>query len=410
MSSEIKADKWSPATGTSATLGDSGDTFTIPSGATITNSGTASGFGITEANFRPNAAPLWYNGDMAVSQRATSTTGVTGSGEDGYKACDRMYMYMNNIGTWTFAQEALTSGAAYNAGFSDAFRIDCTTADASPAASDQFWIGMKFEGQDLQLIRKGTSSAQTMTLAFWVKSNKTGTGQVNFRDTDNSRMCSGTYTISSADTWEHKIINIAADTTGVFANDNAESLQVQWWIDAGSNFTSGTAPTAWEADASADRCANNLSLADNTANDFAITGVQLEVGTFSSSTLPPFQHETYAGNVKRCERYYQLFPSTTTSAYIVAGNGFAYGSGNVYLNWPHRTTMRGDPSFDKSGTWKIFYSAAGQNGTPVLAADYSGADNTTVQMTDVTGMTAGVGIVLQQSADGGARMKLDAEL
>ena len=72
--------------------------------------------------------------------------------------------------------------------------------------------------------------------------------------------------------------------------------------------------------------------------------------------------------------------------------------------------MRGDPSFDKSGTWKIFYSAAGQNGTPVLAADYSGADNTTVQMTDVTGMTAGVGIVLQQSADGGARMKLDAEL
>ena len=45
MSSEIKADKWSPASGTSATLGDSGDTFTIPSGATITNSGTATGFG-----------------------------------------------------------------------------------------------------------------------------------------------------------------------------------------------------------------------------------------------------------------------------------------------------------------------------------------------------------------------------
>ena len=31
---------------------------------------------------RPNVAPLWYNGDMAVSQRATSTTGVTGSGTD----------------------------------------------------------------------------------------------------------------------------------------------------------------------------------------------------------------------------------------------------------------------------------------------------------------------------------------
>ena len=48
--SEIKVNKISPraACGT-VTLGDSGDTFTIPSGATITNSGTATGFGATGA-------------------------------------------------------------------------------------------------------------------------------------------------------------------------------------------------------------------------------------------------------------------------------------------------------------------------------------------------------------------------
>ena len=45
MTSELKVDKISPAAGTSFTLGDSGDTFTIPSGATIANSGTATGFG-----------------------------------------------------------------------------------------------------------------------------------------------------------------------------------------------------------------------------------------------------------------------------------------------------------------------------------------------------------------------------
>ena len=49
MSSEIKANKISPATGTAFTLGDSGDTFTIPSGVTLTNSGTATGFGTTSA-------------------------------------------------------------------------------------------------------------------------------------------------------------------------------------------------------------------------------------------------------------------------------------------------------------------------------------------------------------------------
>ena len=46
--SEIKVNKISPRTACgTTTLGDSGDTFTIPAGATITNSGTASGFGRT---------------------------------------------------------------------------------------------------------------------------------------------------------------------------------------------------------------------------------------------------------------------------------------------------------------------------------------------------------------------------
>ena len=51
--SEVKVNKISPRSGTDVTLGDSSDTFTAPSGvtiaiasgATITNSGTATGFG-----------------------------------------------------------------------------------------------------------------------------------------------------------------------------------------------------------------------------------------------------------------------------------------------------------------------------------------------------------------------------
>ena len=45
MSSELKTNKVSPATGTALQICDSGDTITIPSGATLTNSGTATGFG-----------------------------------------------------------------------------------------------------------------------------------------------------------------------------------------------------------------------------------------------------------------------------------------------------------------------------------------------------------------------------
>ena len=46
--SEIKVNKISPKTACgTTTLGDSGDTFTIPAGATISNLGTATGFGGT---------------------------------------------------------------------------------------------------------------------------------------------------------------------------------------------------------------------------------------------------------------------------------------------------------------------------------------------------------------------------
>jgi hypothetical protein len=45
--SEVKTNKLTAATGTAITLGDSGDTFTVPSGATlaVASGGTATGFG-----------------------------------------------------------------------------------------------------------------------------------------------------------------------------------------------------------------------------------------------------------------------------------------------------------------------------------------------------------------------------
>jgi len=45
MASTILVDKIDPQSGTALEIGTSGDTITIPSGVTITNSGTATGFG-----------------------------------------------------------------------------------------------------------------------------------------------------------------------------------------------------------------------------------------------------------------------------------------------------------------------------------------------------------------------------
>ena len=66
--SEIKVNKISPRTNCgTVTLGDSGDTFTIPAGATITNSGTATGFGAT-------GSVNWQTGSIKTST-FTATSG-----------------------------------------------------------------------------------------------------------------------------------------------------------------------------------------------------------------------------------------------------------------------------------------------------------------------------------------------
>ena len=106
-----------------------------------------------EAPFVENNRPfrnLIINGDMQVAQRSTSATGKTASG---VYAVDRMALGMETLGTWTVAQETLTSGNAYNAGFKKAFRIDCTTADASPGSGDNLFFQYKIEGQNMNELK-----------------------------------------------------------------------------------------------------------------------------------------------------------------------------------------------------------------------------------------------------------------
>ena len=330
----------------------------------VANGGTAltSGF-VNGSDPRPTSKPLIINGNMAVAQRGTSVSGLTSSGA--IQTVDRIKNEIGNIGTYTVAQESLSSGEAYNNGFRKAWRIDTTTADASPSAGDSLYVTYSFEGQDLQLFKKGTSNAQKFTLAFWIKSNKTGTGQVNLRDNDNSRLIGGTYTISSADTWEHKVVNFAADTTGAFDNDNAGSMDIEWWLDSGTTYSSGTTPTAWEAFSQADRNASGtLDIADNTANDWAITGIQLEVGEFSSTTLPPFQHESFAENYHRCCRYFFRRGEISRLGYgCVSGHAsnLAYGA-QVY----YPTIMRATPSQSHTDTSGFYFTGGGQNQTLVV--------------------------------------------
>ena len=311
---------------TSSDITDGIITTTKIADANVTNPKLISG---SQQNFRN----IIINGDMSIAQRATSVTGNT---DGGYTTVDRWNTILSTAGTYTISQSTdVPSGQ----GFANSMKFDCTTADASLAAGDNMRLQSKFEGQNLQYLKKGTSNAESLTASFWVKSVKTGTYILELEDKDNSRKISKSYTISSANTWEKKTITFPADTSGAFGNDNARSLDVMFWLAAGSNFTSGTLDTSWGSTTTANRAVGQVNLSDSTSNEWYVTGVQLEAGTTASE----FEFLPVDVNLQRCQRYYHLVASGSgVNINFVSYNTASNTSSRVFLP----TTMRANPTLD----------------------------------------------------------------
>jgi len=323
------------------------DVANMLTGATpVANGGTAltSGF-VNGSDPRPLSKPLIMNGNMAVAQRGTSFADVG----DGVYTLDRFETQKNNDGAVTVTQEALTSGNAYNAGFRTALKCDVTTADGTLATTQRFQIQQIIEAQNLQSLKFGTANAEKLTLAFWVKATKTGTHIVRLFLYDDDRSVSASYTVSSSNTWEHKVLNFPADTTGVIDNDNGAGMQVNWFMGAGASFQSGTLATTWGTNTTANDAVGQVNGLDSTSNNFHLTGVQLEVGEYTSSTLPPFQHESYGDNLVRCQRYYYKIGPMVDGEYF--GDGNIDGSNDAQILVPFAVTMRTNPTaIETSGT------------------------------------------------------------
>ena len=333
--SEIQVGQINSTDGSTAITTSSGNT-TVANNLTVTGGFVPS----TQIGGRRN---LIINGAMQVAQRGTSETGVTSMKYA--NAPDHYQLVINNMGAYTVSQSTDAPD-----GFANSYKIQCTTADASPAASDYFFFWTKHEGQDVQHLKFGTASAQQLTLSFWVKSNMTGTWQVNFRDKDNGRLITGTYTTNSADTWEYKTITVDGDTgSSGFNNDNNESFSLEFPLGAGTDFTSGTAPTAWEGSVNANRAASNtVNIASSTSNYWAITGVQLEVGTVAT----PFEHRSYGEELAACMRYCYVFGTGTTNN-AALGTGFAYQTTWAFASIHFPVEMRSTPSLSNvGGSWE----------------------------------------------------------
>ena len=329
------------------------------------------------------------NGGMNVAQRGTSTASNT---TGGYLTCDRWQGAIGSLGTWTNSQES--DGPA---GFGKSYKWLCTTADASPAASDFALVRQGIEGQNLQQLLKGSASAKSSTVSFWVKSNVTGTYIVYLNDNPNSRIIAASYTISTSATWERKTVTFAGDTTGALTNDASAGIYLSFLLSAGSNYTSAPLQTSWSTGQTG-LGTGQVNVAAAASNYWQVTGVQWEVGPVAT----PFEFEPFETTLRKCQRYYQTYIDPPLRG--VAGSDTRATRMGMVLP----VNMRVAPNFVFSGTLGFYDGSTVANFSSV-ATSYIRVNAVEFGITCTVGLP-NVGRAVVLYSGGGGSMSLSAEL
>ena len=267
------------------------------------------------------------NGGMNVAQYSTSAAVTTSSG---YFTVDRFRTTATSdtAGRLTQSQATITDLP----GFANAIKLDCTTADTSIAAGEILVLATRFEGQNLQSLAKGTSSAKAVTVSFYAK----GTAKkymCELTDQDNTRSIRQQFTVSSS--WQRFSIVFPGDTTGAFDDDNALSSILGFWLHAGSTYSGGSyTANTWASTVTNTRASGIDSFFSSTDNELFITGLQMEIGSVATA----FEHRSFGEELQLCKRYFQVHDDMQ-----LRGNPDG-GFERIEIYCPLGVSMRANPS------------------------------------------------------------------
>ena len=356
--STLNVDKVDPSTGTALEIGTSGDTITVPSGATLAVAGTLNPSGTITAGtiagtalaastvtpdktsgvVRPNANPYIINGNFDVWQRGTSfTTSV-------YTA-DRWLQDLSGA-TATVTREAHTVGQTDVPGNPKYYlKQDVTTGDANG--------GMLYRIEDVDTL------TGAFTLSFYAKGVNPDGGNLDIVIQQNfGSGGSGTVSLSEQDltltgSWVKYVF------TGTLASISGKTVGTSSYIQIIIKQPSDDAATdAW-----------NLQ----------ISQVQLEAGTYTSSTIPPFQHESYGDNLARCHRYYITYGYVGSVQDGYAGR--AYSGTAIVWAVPLPRPLRASPDVTLTGTLRAFgYNATFDSTTAFGVYSYGNTNSSMITL------------------------------
>ena len=327
---------------------------------------------------------LIINGAMTVAQRGTNGTILSGfdSTTNSYIA-DRFLASGSGTPQNRADLKHVSSGGP--SGFPNFIRYDVTTAETAVAAGESSIIQQRIEGFNLQSIQ-ASSGIVALTLQFYMRSPKTGTHCV-YLSTQNTRNIVKEFTVTTADTWEKHTVSFVADASGgTVSNAATEFLRVGWPIIAGTTYQ-GTAD-AWTS-SNIFATSNQQNLADNTANNIDITGVQLEVGSVATD----FEHEDYGTTLKKCYRYFQATYIDNNVGYAAEASAStsAYTAMIPYLSYNWRATPTASIRTNANMRYRSYLSGfisattsstAGNGAFPYAAGFYISCGGTLSGLTD----------------------------
>jgi hypothetical protein len=287
------------------------------------------------------------NGKMEIAQRGTSFPAAV----SGTYTADRWVVSQGSGAILTVDRQ---TDVPSNNEFQHSLRATVTTADTSIAASEYFVLQQHIEGYNVRDL-----IGRTFTLSFWVRSSKTGTHCVSFTNSTGDLSYVVEYSITAANTWEKKSVTVLGGliTTGTWNWTNGAGLNVRFTLAAGSTFQ--TTKDTWQT-GNYLATANQVNCLDTVGNIFAITGVQLEVGTVAT----PFEHRPIGTELALCQRY--TWP--LMSAHGIVGNGTT-SAWRITSQCP--VGMRASPTLTLVGSLSVQPGSAGSVALSSIGANYS---------------------------------------
>tara|TARA_R100000152_G_C6777147_1_gene206809 strand:+ start:1482 stop:2834 length:1353 start_codon:yes stop_codon:yes gene_type:complete len=265
-----------------------------------------------------SAKNLLTNGSMLVNQRrSTGNLDYYNPVTSSIYTLDRWRVQLSGGFDTDSAHIHQSSTAPTQHGFSKSLFVEIGNTE-TPSSGQMAGIQQRIEGQNLQRLAYGTSSAKTLTLSFWVRSVRTGTYSVQLiklKSGSSDKYVLYSYTISSANTWEKKTITISPDTSDAIQDDNSIGFYITWWLCAHSDVTT-SATSSWTNGGGYKAVTNQVNLWDSGSNEWYLTGCQLEIGSESTD----YDHESFGDTLVKCRRYFWKSFNYGTKRYRNQGN------------------------------------------------------------------------------------------